>query len=1277
MSSNPNFSPNFSSNEIYRDLDDTRCLTDDLDAIESDIEALETGKANTTHTHTGYAATVHTHSQYADIDHEHNEYSLTTHTHAGYAATNHAHTDYAEVDHTHTEFAPTTHSHSGYALATDVEALEEKVGDATVASQISAAIATKANTNHTHNEYAESDHSHTEYAAAEHVHSGYALEAHEHTGYAATSHSHSEYAAAIHTHDGYAASTHVHSYNDLEDKPAIPTTLPANGGNADTVDGKHASDFALASDVAALQTQVGDTSVAEQVAAALSLKANAEHVHVIGDITGLLDELDSKYEKPSTGIAKADLASAVQASLAKADTAIQSLSGYATESYVGTMVADKVDKVDGKGLSSNDYTDAEKNKLNGIEAGANKTIVDSALSATSTNPVQNKVLKSAIDDLSELVGDTAVSTQISAATGNTLSSANAYTDTKIADLISSSSTTLETLNRITDAMEENADIVDALESSIGAKANASDLIAHTGNTSNPHGVTKAQVGLGNVENKSSATIRGELTSADVVAALGYTPPTTNTTYSAATTSAAGLMSATDKGKLDGIATGANKTIVDAALSSTSTNPVQNKVVQVAISSLNTLVGDTSVASQISTAIANKVDAVSGKGLSTNDYTTAEKTKLSGIAAGAEVNQNAFTNVVIGSSTIAASTKTDTLTIEAGSNITLTPDVENDKITIAAHDTTYSNATASVAGLMSAADKAKLDGIATAATKVTVDSALSSTSTNPVQNKAVNAAINNLNTLVGDTAVSTQISAAIANKADANHTHAAATTGADGLMSAADKAKLNGIATGATKVVVDSALSASSTNPVQNKAVHEAYNLLSTELASHTHGNLYYTESEVNNLLAAKAATNHAHTASDVGALPYIDARSAEYDMDTIFASGTHFNTYRFNNTTLGTPYAKGLCTYSSGLIVSCAVSTGSGKQVAYVNGTDCNYERTMKNGVIGDWCATYNSGCKPTLSELGAASANHTHNTFSSLTEIGITSFPTTMKLVSEKMPKNSMIIMDTRRINGTANDYATETISDWGTTHNGVAIITKGVTTARISMMIVYGTTQATTTGFYYGNYAHDADVVNWTSLADQFDEKLDKNTKLSGVDLNTLVEPGLYYVSSGSTSLHFPAGTNGHMLVMSDGSRIRQVFFRVGTIDSNSWQWYSRNRSSNTTEGLDGNGWSQWWLLSGSEKVWNGGAVLNDEINIGSRYGCQSWIVVARLQNTGAMTSIVIPRHFLTDDKDLYKFQIADETCFISFFIYYKSDNDVYLKVVDQSNNDYTTLKYVYRMS
>ena len=58
----------------------------------------------------------------------------------------------------------------------------------------------------------------------------------------------------------------------------------------------------------------------------------------------------------------------------------------------------KVDKVSGKGLSTNDYTTTEKNKLSGIEAGANKTTVDTVLNTASTNPVQNKVIAEALDD---------------------------------------------------------------------------------------------------------------------------------------------------------------------------------------------------------------------------------------------------------------------------------------------------------------------------------------------------------------------------------------------------------------------------------------------------------------------------------------------------------------------------------------------------------------------------------------------------------------------------------------------------------------------------------------------------------------------------------------------------------------------------------------------------------------------------------------------------------------------------------------------------------------
>ena len=94
------------------------------------------------------------------------------------------------------------------------------------------------------------------------------------------------------------------------------------------------------------------------------------------------------------------------------------------------------------------------------------------------------------------------------------------------------------------------------------------------------------------------------------------------------------------------------------------------------------------------------------------------------------------NTAVGSATkpvyVAANGAATAITYSINSNVPA-----NAKFT----DTTYSDATQSVRGLMTAADKKKLDGIAAGATKVAVDSALSATSTNPVQNKIVQAALN--------------------------------------------------------------------------------------------------------------------------------------------------------------------------------------------------------------------------------------------------------------------------------------------------------------------------------------------------------------------------------------------------------------------------------------------------------------------------------------------------------------------------------------------------------
>lgn len=95
--------------------------------------------------------------------------------------------------------------------------------------------------------------------------------------------------------------------------------------------------------------------------------------------------------------------------------------------------------------------------------------------------------------------------------------------------------------------------------------------------------------------------------------------------------------------------------------------------------------------------------------SSNGYmSNADKKKLDGIASGAEVNQNAFANVKVGTTTIQADAKQDTLELAAGTNISLVGDANNDKVTIG------------VTGKVASASKADNATNATNATKATQD-----------------------------------------------------------------------------------------------------------------------------------------------------------------------------------------------------------------------------------------------------------------------------------------------------------------------------------------------------------------------------------------------------------------------------------------------------------------------------------------------------------------------------------------------------------------------------
>jgi hypothetical protein len=115
---------------------------------------------------------------------------------------------------------------------------------------------------------------------------------------------------------------------------------------------------------------------------------------------------------------------------------------------------------------------------------------------------------------------------------------------------------------------------------------------------------------------------------------------------------------------------------------------------------------------IKTLLGEKVDIQAGKGLSTNDFSNELKWKLDGIEEKAQVNQNAFSSVRIGENEISASSERDFLLLEAGENVNLDVNVEEKSLTISSVDTTYEDATKEESGLMSGADKEKLDNLNT-------------------------------------------------------------------------------------------------------------------------------------------------------------------------------------------------------------------------------------------------------------------------------------------------------------------------------------------------------------------------------------------------------------------------------------------------------------------------------------------------------------------------------------------------------------------------------------
>lgn len=506
-----------------------------------------------------------------------------------------------------------------------------------------------------------------------------------------------------------------------------------------------------------------------------------------------------------------------------------------TAAEVGAATSDHNhdSKYDAKGAGSTAESNAKAYTDEKVANLASTTVVDNKISLHNTSDAAHSDIRGLISALSTKVN-------------NFLDVDDTKTDqlSEVLELIENNKGTLESLTfgkvNVSDIVDNLTTssatkvlsakqgvalkgLIDSLQAVVEGKANSSALTSHTGNTSNPHDVTKAQVGLGNVENKSSSTIRGEITKSNVTTALGYTPYTptevdtllenkanashgTHVTFDSTNkpkmdgTSAFGTSSSVaradhvhptdttrasqaDLDALENVVSGksdnghthdgryyteseidtklsnkantshgnhvpttqtANNAVflrndntwatvtpanIGAAASShgthvsySTTNPVMDGTASVGSAS-TVARSDHKHPTDTSRAAQTALDSHTGD--TTKHITSTERTNWNAAKShadsahapsNAQANQNAFSNVKVGSTTIAADTTTDTLEL-VGSNVTITPDATNDKVTIAVAD-----GTTSAKGIVKLENSTSSTSTTTAATPSSVKSA---------------------------------------------------------------------------------------------------------------------------------------------------------------------------------------------------------------------------------------------------------------------------------------------------------------------------------------------------------------------------------------------------------------------------------------------------------------------------------------------------------------------------------------------------------------------------
>lgn len=334
----------------------------------------------------------------------------------------------------------------------------------------------------------------------------------------------------------FAVLTHTHSVSDITDMPSIPTKASDIGaeasGTASSAVSSHNTSTSAHSDIrnliTALTTKVNnfldvDDTTKDQLSEVIELIENNQDliegittskVNVADIVNNLTTNDSSKPLAASQGVVIKGLIDALQTELD-------------SHSEDTTVHITSTERTNWDDANSKKHSHSNKSVLDGITStlitawNAAKTHADSAHAPSDATVVSDSTTNGNI-----LIDGKEVNVYTHP------SGTNPHGTTK-SDVGLGNVPNVTTNNQTPTYTQAStlANLVsgETLATSMGKIMKAiTDLISHIANVSNPHSVTKSQVGLGNVENKSSATILGELTKENVVDALGYIPPESNT-----------------------------------------------------------------------------------------------------------------------------------------------------------------------------------------------------------------------------------------------------------------------------------------------------------------------------------------------------------------------------------------------------------------------------------------------------------------------------------------------------------------------------------------------------------------------------------------------------------------------------------------------------------------------------------------------------------------------------------------------------------------------------